>query len=112
RRRSDGHLVELPRRDAARPPGAMGGFTRRISPDAALQVVELARQLPRREGGQPAMGQGVGRRRGRFPEYRGKRTAMSAFSTGGGSCNAGIARLAADLLSLAAAPTFATMALS
>jgi hypothetical protein len=37
---------------------------------------------------------------------------MSAFSTGGGSCNAGIARLAADLLSLAAAPTFATMALS
>jgi hypothetical protein len=36
---------------------------------------------------------------------------MSAISIGGGSHGSGVARAAADWLSLAAAPTFATMAL-
>ena len=36
---------------------------------------------------------------------------MSAISIGGGSHGAGIARVAADWLGLAAAPAFATMAL-
>ena len=34
RRRGDGHGLELPRRDAARAPGIVGGFARRLSPDA------------------------------------------------------------------------------
>jgi hypothetical protein len=37
---------------------------------------------------------------------------MSAISIGGGSHGAGIARVAADWLGLAAAPAFATMALT
>jgi hypothetical protein len=37
---------------------------------------------------------------------------MSAISIGGGSHGAGIARVAADWLGLAAAPAFATMALA
>ena len=36
---------------------------------------------------------------------------MSAISIGGKTCGTGVARVAADLLSLAAAPAFATMAL-
>ncbi len=34
--------------DAARPPGGLGGLARRLSADADLQMVELARQLCRR----------------------------------------------------------------
>ena len=54
--------------DAARPPGGLGGFARGLSPDAALQVVELARQLRRRSVARPEVGRGVGRRRGRVSE--------------------------------------------
>jgi hypothetical protein len=58
------------------------------------------------------MGQGVGRRRGRLPGDG--REAMSAIPIGGGSRGAdgaSAARAAADWLGLAAAPTFAAMAL-
>ena len=85
----------------------MGGFARRLSADAALQMVELARQLRGRKVGQRAMGQGVGRRRGRLPERRGRRAAMSAISIDGGNHGATIGRVAADWLGLAAAPAFA-----
>ena len=45
RRRSHGHGLELPRHDRARAPGDLGGLPRGLSPDPALQMVELARQL-------------------------------------------------------------------
>ena len=48
RRRGDGEHLELPRYDAARPSGDLGGFARGLPPDPAVQVVELARQLRRR----------------------------------------------------------------
>ena len=67
----------------------VGGFARGLSPDAALQMVELARQLRGRKVGRPAMGQGVGRRRSRVPKQGGGREAMSAISIGGGSRGAG-----------------------
>ena len=41
-----------------------------LSPDAAIQVVELARQLRRRCRARPEVGQGVGRRRSRLPKAR------------------------------------------
>src|SRR4029077_4303390 len=107
----DGHRLELPRRDVARAPGSVGGFAGRLSPDAALQMVELARQLRSRKGGRSAMGQGVGRWRGGVPKQGSRRAAMSAISIGGGSQAPGIARVAADWLGLAAAPAFAAMAL-
>ena len=47
RRRGDGDHLELPRYNAAWPSGKLGGFARRLPPDAAVQVVELARQLRR-----------------------------------------------------------------
>jgi hypothetical protein len=59
------------------------------------------------------MGQGLGRRRGGVPE--GGRAPVSAIPIGGGirgADRAAVARAAAEWLSLAAAPTFAVMALS
>jgi len=44
----DGDHLELPRHHAARPSGDLGGLTKRLPPDPAVQVVELARQLRRR----------------------------------------------------------------
>ena len=83
-----------------------------------VQVVELARQLRRRELARPAVGQGVGRRRGRLPQPRGGREAMSEAYVGRGAggairhdSRAAAARRPADWLGLAAAPTFAIMAL-
>ena len=104
---------------AARAPGSVGGFAGGLPPESAVQVVELARQLRRREVGRPAVGQGVGRRRGRLPQPRGGREAMSeAYASGGfgrrgcrDDIRAAAARGAADWLGLAAAPTFAIMAL-
>ena len=48
RRRGDGDHLELPRHHAARPSGDLGGLAGGLSPDPAVQVVELARQLRRR----------------------------------------------------------------
>ena len=48
RRRGDGDHLELPRYHAARPSGDLGGLARGLPPDSAVQVVELARQLPGR----------------------------------------------------------------
>ncbi len=45
RRRADGRHLELPRHHAAGPAGGLGGLAGGLSPDADLQVVELARQL-------------------------------------------------------------------
>jgi hypothetical protein len=59
------------------------------------------------------MGESVGRRRSRLPGS--ERKAMSAIPIGGGirgADRAAVARAAAEWLSLAAAPTFAVMALS
>ena len=78
--------------------------------NSALQVVELARQLRGRKVARPAMGQGVGRGRGGLPKPGGRRAAMSAISIGGKS-GGGNHGDVADWLSLAAAPTFAMMAL-
>jgi predicted dithiol-disulfide oxidoreductase (DUF899 family) len=47
RRRGDGDHLELPRHDGARASGDLGGLARGLSPDPAVQVVELARQLRR-----------------------------------------------------------------
>src|SRR3546814_6780116 len=66
-RRADGGYVELPRHHAAGPAGDLGGFTRRLSPDPALQVVELARQLRRRCRARQEVGGSIGRRRGGVP---------------------------------------------
>src|SRR6202034_277902 len=78
-----GNRLELPRRDPARTPGSVGGFARGLPPESTVQVVELARQLRRREVARPAVGQGVGRRRGRLPQPRGGREAMSgAYASG------------------------------
>ena len=82
-----------------------------------VQVVELARQLRRRGRARPEMGRGVGRRRGRLPQPRCRREEMTeacpANSTGGAICEgvAGATLGPADWLCLAAAPTFAIMAL-
>ena len=43
RRRGDGEHLELPRPHSARAPGGVGGLAAGLSPDPALQVVELAR---------------------------------------------------------------------
>jgi hypothetical protein len=57
------------------------------------------------------MGQGVGRRRSGVPRQASRRAAMSAISIDRGSDGAGIARVGADWLGIAAAPAFAMMAL-
>ncbi len=44
-RRGDGDHLELPRPRPARPPGDLGGLAGRLSPEPALQVVELARPV-------------------------------------------------------------------
>src|SRR5215469_3833414 len=56
RRRGDGECLELPRHHAARPSGDLGGLARGLSPDPAIQVVELARQLRRRAHASPEVG--------------------------------------------------------
>ena len=68
RRRADGEYLELPRHHAAGPAGDLGGRARGLSPDPALQVVELARQLRRRRSARQEVGRGIGRRRGGVPE--------------------------------------------
>src|SRR6266403_3702808 len=70
RRRGDGDHVELPRHYAARPSGDLGGLARGLPPDAAVQVVELARQLRHRGLAGPEVGQGVRRWRSRLPKAR------------------------------------------
>src|SRR4051794_20189356 len=45
RRRGDGQHVELPRHHRARAPGAVGGLSRGLSPDAAVSVVEPPRRV-------------------------------------------------------------------
>ena len=45
-------------------------FAGGLSPDPAVQVVELERQLRPQRRARPEMGRGVGRRRGRVPETR------------------------------------------
>src|ERR1700723_2650171 len=56
RRRGDGHYLELPRPDGARASGDVGGLAGRLSSDTAVQVVELARQLWRRDLARPEVG--------------------------------------------------------
>src|SRR5260221_13591448 len=51
-----GNCVELPRPHAARPSGDLGGLATGLSPDPAVQMAELARQLPRRGFGGPEVG--------------------------------------------------------
>ena len=102
----------------------VGGLAGGLSPEPTVQVVELARQLRSRRRARPEMGRGVGRRRGRLSETRrlvrrGDRQRSSAMI----SSTPDLARpeigrrrerptAGADrLLSLAAAPTFAIMAL-
>ena len=63
--------------NAARPPGGLGGFAGGLSADAALQMVELARQLRGRSRARPEMGRGVRCRRGGVPEPRYFRHDMS-----------------------------------
>ena len=48
RRRADGEHLELSRHHGARAPGGVGGLAGGLPADAAVQVVELARQLRRR----------------------------------------------------------------
>src|SRR3954451_17769470 len=100
RRRGDGHRLELSGYDGARASGGVGGLAGRLSAKPAVQMVELERQLRRRRRARPEMGRGVGRRRGRLPETRRR-----------GAVRRGIAARRANWLSLAAAPTFAIMAL-
>ena len=51
RRRGARQHLELPRPDRARPPGDLGGLSRRLPPDRAVQLVELARRIrPPRDG--------------------------------------------------------------
>src|SRR5467141_178320 len=69
-RRGDGDHLELPRHHAARPSGDLGGLARGLPPDAAVQVVELARQLRHRGLARPEVGQGVRRWRSRLPKAR------------------------------------------
>src|SRR5437764_302015 len=45
RRRSDGHRLELPRHDGARTSRRVGGLAGGLSPNPAVQVVELEREL-------------------------------------------------------------------
>src|SRR5580700_1731614 len=70
RRRGDGDHLELPRHYTARPSGNLGGLARRLSPDPAVQVVELARQLRRSGLACPEVGRGVRRWRSRLPKAR------------------------------------------
>src|SRR5258708_9462677 len=70
RRRGDGDHLELPRHYAARPSGDLGGLARGLPPDAAVQVVELDRQLRHRGLAGPEVGQGVRRWRRRLPKAR------------------------------------------
>src|SRR5438067_4100595 len=55
-RRGDGDDLELPRHDSAGPPGGMGGLAKGLSPNPAVQVVELARQLRGRAHAPPEVG--------------------------------------------------------
>ena len=91
----------------------VGGLARGLSADPALQVVELARQLRRGGGAGQEMGRGVGRRRG--GDARPKR-GREPVSLARSWRPAGATRLAApgavDWLALAAAPTFALMAIA
>src|SRR5258708_5192254 len=83
RRRGDGHGVELSRHDGDGTSGGVGRFARRLPANPAVQMVELERQLRARRRARPA--------------------------TGDNDHAAAIG--AADFLYLAAAPTFAIMAL-
>src|SRR5882757_7325912 len=47
RRRGHGRHLGLPRPHRARPPGGMGRLSRRLPPDPAVLVVEMARRLRR-----------------------------------------------------------------
>ena len=113
--------------DAARPPGGVGGFARGLPADPAVQVVELARQYAA-EPTRPEVGRGVECRRGgvegcrEILSPRCVRQAMRSFTMSealGGSDSDATGRErrtkaalgAAGWLSLAAAPTFAIMAL-
>src|SRR5580700_2266229 len=95
RRRGDGDHVELPRYHAAWPSGDLGKLARGLPPDPAVQVVELARQLRRRGLARPQVGRGLGRQGSHLPKARRGDQRMTG----------------AENLSLAAAPTFAAMAL-
>src|SRR5579864_9310025 len=65
--------MELPRRCATRPPGDLGGLAVRLSPDAAIQMVELARQLRRRADASPEVDRHHNRpSRSRLPKARGR----------------------------------------
>src|ERR1700734_1432607 len=48
RRRGHGRHLGLPRPDRARTPGGVGRLPRRLSPDRAVLMVEMARLLRRR----------------------------------------------------------------
>src|SRR5260370_22520130 len=118
RRRSDGRHLELPRHDGARASGDVGGLAGGLPREPTVQVVEVARELRPRRRARPEVGRGVGRRRGRLSETRRSRAGMTgaypANSIGGASCDDGAAAAArgiAKWLCLAAAPTFAIMAL-
>ena len=112
---ADGEHLELSRHHSAWAPGRVGEVAGGLPPDAALQVVELARQLRRRRIARQEVGRGVGRRRGGVPQPAGEHEAMSQACTGksdGGATHRNAAALrAADGLALAASPTFAIMAL-
>jgi Bacterial protein of unknown function (DUF899) len=66
--RGDGERLELPRYNAARPSGDLGGFAGRLRPDPAEQVVELARHLRRRDRARSGVGPDIRRWRSRLPE--------------------------------------------
>src|SRR5262245_14597223 len=85
--------MELPRHDGARPAGEVGRFAGGLPTDPALQMVEVARDLRCRRHA----GSGVRQRGGRGPGVGARRQAVSADM--------------ANWLGLAAAPTFAIMAL-
>jgi predicted dithiol-disulfide oxidoreductase (DUF899 family) len=121
RRRGDGDHLELSRHHPARPPGGLGGLARGLSSDAAVQVVELARQLCRRSRAPPEVGRGVRRRGGRVPEQGRRRHDMTGIRTRAviappgarldGEHTAAAAAGLANWLCMAATPTFAIMAL-
>src|SRR5262249_24438896 len=58
-------------------PGGLGGLARGLSPNAAVQVVELARQLCRRSRTQSEMGRSFGRGRGCIPQQGRRREALT-----------------------------------
>src|ERR1700756_2191130 len=74
--------MELPRYHAPRPSGGLGGLVGGLPQDPQIQVVELARQLRRRNVACPEVGRGVRRWRSRLPKERRRSEGMQLLMRG------------------------------